>query len=86
MNIEQEIAAIKERNKRVEADKAWEISWLRKLLIVVTTYTIACITLYTIGVNDFYISAIMPTVGFILSTLSFNLIKRWWIKKILVRL
>ncbi len=27
--LESEIQKIKERNKRVEADKAWEISWSR---------------------------------------------------------
>jgi preprotein translocase subunit SecF len=79
MNVEQEIAKIKERNLRVEADKAWETSWSRKLLIVVTTYVVACVTLYTIGVPNFYVSAIMPTIGFFLSTLSFGFLKKRWV-------
>ena len=32
MKIEEEINNIKERNKRVELDKAWETSWTRKIL------------------------------------------------------
>ena len=31
MDLEQEIAQIKERNARVELDKAWERSWTRRL-------------------------------------------------------
>ena len=29
--LEQEIEQIKERNKRVELDKAWETSWTRRI-------------------------------------------------------
>ena len=32
--LEQEINNIKERNKRVEAGKAWETSWARRILIL----------------------------------------------------
>lgn len=39
--IEKELIAIKERNWRVEMDKAWEISWTRRLFIAVATYVIA---------------------------------------------
>lgn len=31
MNIEKEINDIKERNKKVELNKAWETSWIRKI-------------------------------------------------------
>lgn len=32
--LENEIAKIKERNKKVELDKAWETSWTRKICIM----------------------------------------------------
>lgn len=35
MNIETEIQKIQERNQKVEKDKAWEISWTRRILISV---------------------------------------------------
>ena len=81
MNIEKELQAIKERNIRVEADKAWETSLFRKLIISAITYVIAALAMYTIGVEDFYFGAIIPTLGFLLSTLSLPSIKRWWIKQ-----
>ncbi len=80
-NLEQELIAIKERNLRVEADKAWETSFFRKILISVITYIVASVALYTIGVPDFHLGAIVPTIGFLLSTLTIPSIKKWWIRR-----
>ncbi|MGD0576717.1 MAG: hypothetical protein ABSA74_01445 [Candidatus Staskawiczbacteria bacterium] len=79
--IKKEIDLIKERNKRVEADKAWETSKFRIFSIVVMTYIITAIVFYFIGVKNFALSALIPTVGFYLSTQSLPFIKKWWIKK-----
>mgnify|MGYP001587684859 CR=1 FL=1 len=79
--LKAELVAIRGRNIRVEADKAWETSMLRKVLILGITYLLASITMYAIGVPDFYISALIPTLGFFLSTLTFPLIKIWWIRR-----
>jgi len=81
MDFEQELQTIKERNLRVEAEKAWETSLSRKLLILITTYAVASLALHSIGVPDFYLGAIIPTLGFFLSTLSFPIVKKWWIAK-----
>lgn len=80
MNIEQEIIAIKERNLRVEADKAWETSNLRIASIVVITYIVAAFVLYSIGASNFLLGAFVPTVGYFLSAQSLPAIKKWWIK------
>jgi hypothetical protein len=79
--IEQDILAIKLRNNNVEADKAWEISLFRKILIAIITYIIASFILYIIRVQNFLLSAFIPTVGYILSTLSLPIIKKWWMDK-----
>ncbi len=81
MNIEDEIVAIKARNLRVEADKAWETSRIRIALITVITYIIAALVLYFIGVSNFFLSALIPTIGYLLSTQSLPFIKRWWTDK-----
>ena len=36
--LEEEVEKIKERNRRVEANKVWEISYSRKILLVIFTY------------------------------------------------
>ena len=40
MSLEKELEKIKKRNKRVEADKAWEISKFRTFIVLLFTYLI----------------------------------------------
>ncbi len=79
MNLEKEIGEIKARNKRVEADKAWETSMFRKVIIVIFTYTITAVVFYLIGVKDYLLSALIPTIGYFLSIQSLPFIKKWWV-------
>jgi hypothetical protein len=84
-NLEHEIRAIKERNFRVEADKAWETSGFRIVSLCFVTYIVAAVLLYVIGVESFLLSALVPTAGFFLSVQSLPLIKRWWTARYLKR-
>ena len=68
-NIQKEIELLKQRNKRVEADKAREISRARKFIILTLTYIVIVIFFYTAELPKPRINAIVPTLGFILSTL-----------------
>jgi len=79
--LEQEILKIKDRNKKVEADKAWETSLSRKLLIAVLTYIVIVIFFFTAGLPKPFVNAIVPTIGFILSTLSIPFFKKVWEKR-----
>jgi hypothetical protein len=84
MNIEEitkEIRQIKERNKSVEADKAWEVSWLRKVLIAIFTYLSLGIYMWAIRITDPWLNAIVPTIGFLLSTATLPWFKNWWLKR-----
>lgn len=80
--MKKDIENIKERNKKVEADKAWEISINRRSIIALMTYIIIVIFLTFIKVPNPWLNAIVPTVGFILSTLTLPLFKKFWIKNI----
>jgi len=80
MNIEQEILDIKQRNIKVETDKAWERSWTRRLSIAVSTYIVAEAWLLIIKEPNSWLKAIVPVAGYILSTLSLPQIKSWWTK------
>lgn len=46
---------IKERNRRVEADKAWEVSLERKLAVAGITYVAAALVIYLIARRNFYL-------------------------------
>ena len=79
--IENEILKIKERNKRVELDKAWEISLVRRICICILTYIV--VVIYSIVINkttSIWLSSLVPVIGFTLSTFSLKLIRNMWEK------
>lgn len=78
--LKQEIQKLKDRNKKVETNKAWETSFTRKILLMLVTYFIAGITFMVIKNSDPWVNAIIPTVGFFLSTLTLSFIKSLWEK------
>jgi len=80
--LEKEINLIKQRNKRVETDKAWETSWARKILIIIMTYVLVVLFFYFAGLPNPLVNSIVPTIAFLLSTLTLPLFKDIWIKKI----
>jgi hypothetical protein len=80
-NIQSQIQQIEERNKRVELDKAWETSIARKILIAILTY-ITIVLFFTVAqLPKPFINSIVPTIGFVLSTLSLSFFKKIWISK-----
>lgn len=83
MDLDEEIKKIKERNKKVELDKAWETSWTRKLCICALTYIVVVIYSYAINkITNIFLSSLVPVIGFTLSTLSLNVVRRYWEKRI----
>ncbi|MFA6170925.1 MAG: hypothetical protein WCW77_01950 [Patescibacteria group bacterium] len=79
--LKTEVEKIKDRNARVEADKAWETSWTRRMLVAFLTYLVIVIFFLTVKVPRPFINAIVPTLGFVLSTLSISYVKKLWLKK-----
>jgi len=78
--IEREINQIKERNKRVESDKAWETSWTRRIIILILTYLVIVLFLYMTKLPNPFLNAIVPAVAFTISTLSLPFFKKIWLK------
>jgi preprotein translocase subunit SecF len=78
--IKDEIKEIKERNARVEADKAWETSLFRKILVAVLTYLVVVLFFIIAELPKPFINALVPTLGFLLSTLSISFFKKLWLK------
>ena len=78
--LEERVSKIEKRNLRVEADKAWDTSLSRKILIALFTYLTIAFYLKFIIKIDPWVNAVVPTVGFLLSTLSLPYLKKFWIK------
>lgn len=82
MNYDDEIKKIKEKNKKVEMDKAWETSWTRRIFIMILTYIVVVIYSYVIKENSsIFLSSLVPVIGFALSTLSLKVVRNIWKKK-----
>lgn len=80
--LEQRIAKIEKRNKRVEADKAWETSWTRRICIMILAYFVVVAYSYIVRECDnILFSSLVPVLGFLLSTLSVKAVRRLWEKK-----
>ena len=81
--LEKEITKIKERNKRVELDKKWETSLIRRICICILTYIIVIIYSFIVrNYNNILLSSLVPVIGFTLSTLSLKLVRNIWNKNI----
>ena len=61
--VEQELKAIKERNNRVELDKAWETSGTRKMCICILTYVDVIIYSYIVrNFDNIFLSSLVPVI------------------------
>lgn len=77
-NLEKRIEIIEKRNQKVETDKAWETSTMRKLLLIIYTYiTISLYMKFVLGADP-WLNAIIPSLGFYLSTLSLPFFRKLW--------
>jgi polyferredoxin len=80
--LKEEIEQIKQRNKRVEKDKAWETSWTRRICIMILTYIVVVLYSFSIAkISNIWLSSLVPVIGFTLSTLSLNVVRKIWEKK-----
>lgn len=78
MDVEKTLEDVQDRNRRVELDKAWEVSWARRVTIAALTYAVAYCWLSWLGINDPLRSAAVPVGGYLLSTLSLGVIRKVW--------
>ena len=78
--LAKEIKLIKERNKRVETDKVWETSWTRRILLALFTYLAIGLYLHAINISNPWLNAIVPAIGFLLSSLTLPYFKKYWLK------
>lgn len=80
--INQDIQAIKDRNARVEMDKAWETSFTRRAFITIVTYCFAALYMILAGFPNPFLGAFVPALGYVLSTISLPFVRKLWLKKL----
>ena len=79
-DLEKRVKKIEDRNSNVENEKDWEMSITRKVAIAFITYFVIAIYLGLFLKIDPWFNALVPTIGFFLSTLSLSVFKRIWLK------
>lgn len=79
VDLRLEVEKIKTRNKRVEADKAWETSWTRAGLIVIITYIFTTVFFLRTDQSPAYLLSLEPTAGLTIGLLSFGKLKSIWL-------
>jgi hypothetical protein len=77
-NLVRRIEKLEARNKRVEADKAWETSWTRRLLIMVLTYLVVISYLHFVVHINPWINGFVPVIGYFVSTFTVSAAKKRW--------
>ncbi|MDP3998449.1 MAG: hypothetical protein Q8P89_02440 [bacterium] len=83
LDLEKRVAKIEERNRKVELDKDWETSFARRFLLMLFTYLTVGFYLQAINVSSPWLNAIVPSIAFMLSTLTLPFFKNLWQKFIL---
>ena len=79
--LEEKIQKIEERNQQVEADKAWETSWIRRILLTIFTYLAIAVYMWAVDILRPWLNAVVPAVAFMLSTLTMPFFKKLWLKR-----
>ena len=77
--LEKEIGKVKVRNKRVEADKAWETSFTRRVLVTVLTYFVIVLFFYFAELPKPFVNSIVPALASLLSTMTLSFFKKIWL-------
>lgn len=80
-DLKQRLEVIEQRNQRVELEKAWETSLTRKLSIAIITYiAVTCYFVFVLKSNQPLVDALVPVIGFLLSTMTVSVAKSIWLK------
>jgi hypothetical protein len=80
-DLVQRIEKLEARNFRVEGDKAWKTSWVRRLSIMLLIYIVVVFYLRFVVHIDPWINALVPVLGFSLSTVTLSFLKQRWLAK-----
>jgi hypothetical protein len=80
-DVEARISRLEARNQRVENDKRWETSWARRVAIMLLTYLTVAFYLRFVVHIDPWINALVPVIGYTLSTLTVSRLKQYWLTR-----
>ncbi len=83
--LKEKINNIENRNKKVEADKSWETSYMRRFLLAIFTYLAIGFYFQAINISQPWLNAIVPALALMISMLTLPFFKKIWLKYIYKR-
>jgi len=81
LELKSEVEKIKTRNARVEGDKKYRICYARTLFISLITFGLVYLFSVLIERPQPVVNAVFGAVAYLLSTSSYSILKRWWMKR-----
>jgi hypothetical protein len=81
LTLEQRVTNLETRNRKVEGDKAWEVSWQRRGMVMVLIYLTVVFYLRFVVHIDPWINALVPVIGYSVSTVTITRLKAVWLKR-----
>merc|ERR1711924_135801 len=79
-DLRQDVTKLRHRNRMKDIDKEWDSSILKTIIIMACTYMLLGLYMAAIEVPQPWLSAIVPTVGYMLSTLALPSVKPIWLR------
>ncbi|MCR4368309.1 MAG: hypothetical protein NUV67_00185 [archaeon] len=76
----EKIDSILERNRRVESDKAWETSLMRRGVLALATYAVVLYFLIVIDAPNPFLNALVPPIAYLLQQWSMPFLRTYWQK------
>lgn len=68
------------RNQKVDEEKRWKESLTHRLSVTVLIYIISVCCFYFASVHEIFIVALIPSLGYFISTIKLKLIRHIWEK------
>lgn len=78
--LEEDLDRVHRRNRNAEVDKAWEISWTRRLVITLLTYAVIVIYFVAADLPAPFINSVVPAVAFVLATMTLPWFQKPWVR------
>ena len=80
--LEERVSKLEARNRRVEADKAWETSWARRLSLMLLIYIVVVFYLRFVIHIDPWINGLVPVIGYFVSTFTISFLKQRFVDRL----
>ncbi len=78
-SLKKELDTLHDDIRTLKIQQDWNTSVLKHGLVIFMNYLIMLILMYILNIESPFISALLPTLGYAITSISLNSIKKYWI-------